>query len=107
MHLEKRSNQRIDFGILVHHNHKRRMTRDLSSEGCFIKKRSWDRDMELLPIGSEIDLSFEFINTDDYIDVVGQVVHHGEEEDGLGIWFKRINERDMEFIRGFVRNYSL
>ena len=32
MHLEKRNNQRIDFGILVHYNHKRRMTklRDLT-----------------------------------------------------------------------------
>ncbi len=37
MHLEKRSNPRIDFGILVHHNHKRRMTMDISEQGCFIK----------------------------------------------------------------------
>ena len=104
MYLEKRSNQRIDFGILVHHNHKRRMTIDLSPEGCFIKKRSWDRDMELLPIGSEIDLSLEFLNTN-YIDVTGTVVHHGDNDDGMGVWFKRIADRDKEFIREFVRDY--
>ncbi len=42
----------------------------------------WDKDMALLPIGSEIDLSFEFLNEDDYIDVTGEVVHHGADEDG-------------------------
>jgi len=105
MRIEKQSNQRIDYGILVHHNHKRRMTGDLSPEGCFIKKREWDKDMELAPIGSEIDFSFEFLNEDDYIDVVGQVIHHCADEDGMGIWFKRIDDRDKEFIKMFVKDY--
>ena len=26
-------------------------------------------------------------------------------EDGIGIWFKRIDDRTKEFIRVFVRNY--
>jgi hypothetical protein len=34
----------------------------------------------------------------------GVVVHHGN-EDGMGIWFKRIDERSKEFIRMFVRDY--
>ena len=63
--------------------------------------------MTLLPIGSEIDFSFEFFNEDDYIDVTGEVVHHGTNDDGMGIWFKRIEDRDKEFIRGFMRDYSL
>ena len=106
MHLEKRKKPRLDWGILIHHNHKRRMTGDLSTEGCFIKKREWDKDMTLLPIGSKIDFSFKFLNEDYYIDVTGKVVHHGTNEDGMGIWFKRIDERSKEFIRGFVKDYS-
>jgi len=30
-----------------------------------------------------------------------------DNEAGIGIWFKRIEGRDMEFIGGFVRDYSL
>ena len=28
-------------------------------------------------------------NTKDYIDIRGVVVHHGKNDDGMGIWFKR------------------
>jgi len=91
--IEKRKNPRLDFGIVVHHNPKRRMTRDSSEEGCFIKKDEWVKDMTLLPIGTAIDFSLDFINADDNIAVTGTVVHHGDRENGVGICFKRIDER--------------
>ena len=105
MQIEKRKKPRLDWGILIHHNHKRRMTGDISEQGCFIKKERWDKDMTLLPIGSEIEFSFDFLNIN-YIDVTGTVVHHGVNGNGMGIWFKRIEDRDKEFIKMFVSDYS-
>ena len=102
---DKRRNPRLDFGIPVIHNHKRRMSKDISFNGTFIKKNEWDKDMALLPIGSEIDFSFEFLNEDDYIDVTGTVLHHGDNDDGMGIWFKKIDDKNKEFIRKFILEY--
>ena len=59
--------------ILVHHNHKRRMSKDISINVTFIKKEQWDKDVELAPIGSKIDFSFDFPNRSRYIDVKGVV----------------------------------
>jgi hypothetical protein len=105
MQVEKRIKQRLDFGIVVHHNHTRRMTGDISEQGCFIKKERWDTDMTLLPIGSEIEFSFDFLNTDNCIDVTGIVVHHGKNGEGMGIWFKKIDERVKEFIGMYLSDY--
>ena len=105
MLVEKRRKPRLDIGITVIHDNKRRMTRDISLNGAFLKKDEWDKDMQLLPIGSEIDLSFDFPNTTKYIDVKGTVVHHGNNNDGMGIWFKKMDERNKEFIRQFIKDY--
>jgi hypothetical protein len=35
----------------------------------------------------------------------GVVVHHGNNNDGIGISFKKIRERHREFIRRFISNY--
>jgi hypothetical protein len=32
-------------------------------------------------------------------------MYHGDNEDGMSVWFKRIDERAKEFIRMFVRDY--
>ncbi len=97
---DKRQNPRLGFGITVIHNHKRGMTKDISLNGTFIKT-----DEQLLsPIGSEISFSFDFLNTRSYIDVKGAVIHHGN-NDGMGIWFKKIDERSKEFIRKFILDY--
>jgi len=61
--------------------------------------------MSLSPIGSEIDFSFDFPITRRYLDVKGVVVHHGKDDDGIGIWFKKIDERNKEFIRRFILDY--
>ena len=99
MHLEKRSNPGLDFGIVVHHNHNRRMTIDISEQGCFIRKDEQVKDMVLEPVGKEISFSLDI---PDYIDITGTVMHHGTNDDGMGIWFKRIDDRAKEFIRMFV-----
>ena len=102
MHLEKRSNPRLDFGILVHHNHNRRMTRDISEQGCFIIKDEQFKDMGLEPVGKELSFSLDIPTADNYIDITGTVMHHGTNEDGMGIAFKRIRVRHREFIRRFI-----
>jgi len=33
-------------------------------------------------------------------------MYHGDNEDGMGILFKRIDDRAKEFIRMFVGDYS-
>lgn len=45
MHLEKRKNSRLDWGIVVLNDHNRRMTRDISEQGCFIRKDEQVKDM--------------------------------------------------------------
>jgi uncharacterized protein YegL len=105
MRLEKRRSQRLDFGITILHNGKRRMTKDISSSGTFIKSDERSGKMSLFPIGSEIDLSLDIPTAKDFIDVKGVVVHHGSNGDGMGIWFKKIDERKKEFIKRFVADY--
>ena len=105
MHLEKRGNPRIDFGILVHHNHKRRMTMDISEQGCFIRKDEQVKDMVLEPVGKEISFSLDIPTADNYIDVTGIVVHHGKNGEGMGICFKKIDERAKEFIGMYLSDY--
>ena len=79
MQSEKRKNLRLDFGVVIIHNHKQGMTKDIS-------------------------FSFDFPNTDNYIDVKGTIIHHVN-DDGMGIWFKRIDDRAKDFIGMFVSDY--
>jgi len=37
---------------------------------------------------------------------IREVTYHGDNENGMGIGFNGIEDRDKEFIRGFVRDYS-
>jgi len=60
MKLEKRKNPRLDFGVLVLHGNKRRMTRDISINGTFIKRDKLNDQSLLPPVSSEIDFSFSF-----------------------------------------------
>ena len=103
MYLEKRSAQRLDFGILVYCNGRRTMTKDISVNGAFIRKN--EQNNQLSPIGSDVTLSFDFPTAGDSIGVIGTVVHHGIDEDGMGIWFKRIDDGAKEFISTFVLDY--
>jgi len=39
------------------------------------------------------------------LDVKGVVVHHGKNNDGMGIWFMKIDKRNKELIRRFILDY--
>ena len=105
MKIEKRKNPRVDFGITVSLSGRRGVTKDISTDGAFIKKDVWDKDMKPSPIGAEVDLSFNFPTSEDCIDVKGIIAHHGRNDEGMGIWFKKIDERKKEFIKQFIANY--
>jgi len=105
MRIEKRRNSRIGFGISVIHDGKRGMTRNISDNGTFIIMDEHPEQTPLLPVGSDVSFSIDFPTARRSIDVEGTVVHHGENDDGMGIWFKRIDERSKEFIRMFILDY--
>lgn len=105
MRLEKRRSPRLDFGITVIHDGKRGMTRDISANGTFIIMDEQPENTSLSPIGADLSFSLDFPNARRHIDVEGTVVHHSKDEGGMGIWFKRIDERNKEFIKMFILDY--
>jgi hypothetical protein len=105
MQLDKRNNPHLYFGIVVIHNHQRRLTKDILLNSTFITRDERTRQMPLLAISSEVEFSFGFPNTDDYTDVKGVVVHHCNNDERMGIWFKKIYARNKEFTKMFVLDY--
>lgn len=105
MRIEKRKNPRLDFGISVIHDGRRGITRDISDSGAFIIMDEHPEHAPLLPVGSDVSFSIDFPAEKRNIDVEGTVVHHGGNGDGMGIWFKRIDERSKEFIKMFIVDY--
>jgi len=81
------------------------MTKNISLNGAFIKRDKLNDELPLTPIVSEIDFSFDFITTRRYIDVAGKGIHHGKNDDSVEIWFKKIDERNKEFIKRFILDY--
>ena len=78
------------------------MRKGILLNGTFIKR---DEQSPLSPIGSEIDFSFDFPNNNRHIDVRGVFIHHGKNDEGMGIWFKKRDEGNKEFIRRFILDY--
>jgi len=101
---DKRNDPRLNFEIKVIHNGNRGITKDVSLNGTFIKKNEY---IPLLPIGSDISFSFYFPSIKKHIDVKGLIVHHGNNKNGMGIWFKKTEERSKVFIRRFISDYRL
>ncbi len=97
-----RKDPRLKFEIKVFYDGVHGKTKDISVNGTFIKS---SRQSQLQPIGSDISLSLDFPSVQYFIDVTGIVVHHGR-EDGIGIWFKKIDERKKEFIRKFLSEHK-
>ncbi|RLI44434.1 hypothetical protein DRO61_12160 [Candidatus Bathyarchaeota archaeon] len=102
---DKRENTRLNLGITVFHDGGYGRTKDISIDGTFIKRNKQSQS-QLQPVGSGISLSFDFSSRVRYIKAHGVVVHHGKNDDGLGIWFREISERHKEFIRKFISDYS-
>ena len=102
---KRREQPRLKFGVVVKDKktQKRGTTRNISVDGCFIKKEG--EFNELLPIGSPVDLVFTLPNTDRHITVSGVVRHHGTQEDGMGISFDEIDDYSVEVIREFIQTF--
>ena len=102
---KRREQPRLKFGVVVKDKktQKRGTTRNISVDGCFIKKEG--EFSELLPIGSPVDLVFTLPNTDRNITVPGVVRHHGTQGDGMGISFDDIDDHSVEVIREFIQTF--
>ena len=97
---DKRKNPRLNVGITIFYDGGYGRTKDISIDGTFIKG---NRQSQLQPVGSHISLSFDFPDRVRLIKANGIVIHHSNNnEDGMGIAFKRIRERHREFIRRFI-----
>jgi len=97
---DNRKNPRLNVGITIFYDGGYGRTKDISIDGTFIKGNG---QSQLQPIGSDIFLSFDFPDRVGLIKANGVVIHHSNNnEDGMGIAFKRIRERHREFIRRFI-----
>ena len=99
---DKRKTPRLNVGITVFYDGGYGRTKDISINGTFIKGNGQSR---LQPVGSDISVSFDFPDRMRLIKANGVVVHQGNNNDGMGIAFKRIRERHKEFIRRFISDY--
>ena len=100
---DKRINPRVNIGVTVFCNGDYRRTRDLSINGVFIKR---NEQTYLQPIGSEISLDFDFPSRVRLMPAKGVVMHHGINDDGMGISLINIKERHKEFLKKFVASYQ-
>jgi len=105
MEQDKRKCKRLDCGITVRHDGKRGITRDISQGGTFIRTDHSNNQMPLFPVGADISFSLGFPTSKEHIAVKGVVVHHGKNGDGMGVYFRRIDESSKEFIRKFISDY--
>jgi len=100
---DKRKTPRLNVGITVFYDGGYGRTKDISTNGTFIKG---NRHSRLQPVGSDISLSFDFPERVGLIKAHGTVIHHSTDcEDGMGIAFKRMRVRHREFIKKFVSDY--
>ena len=99
---DKRKTPRLNVGITVFYDGGYGRTKDISIDGTFIKE---NEQAQLQPVGSDISLSFDFPDRVRLMKANGVVVHHGNNNDGMGIAFKRIRVRHRDFIKKFVRDY--
>ena len=100
MREDRRKTPRLNVGITVFYDGGYGRTKDISINGTFIKG---DGQSRLQPVGSDISLSFDFPDRARLIKANGVVIHHSNNnEDGMGIAFKRIRARHREFIRRFI-----
>jgi hypothetical protein len=99
---EKRINPRLNIGVTVFCNGDYRRTKDLSIHGVFIKR---NEQSHLQPIGSEISLDFDFPSRVRLMPAKGIVMHHGTNEDGMGISLIKIKDRHKDFLTKFITSY--
>lgn len=99
---KRREKPRLRFDVVVKDKktNQQGTTRNISLEGCFLKKEG--AFQELLPVGSGIDLILYLPNTNKNIKIKGLVKHHGTHEDGMGIAFTGLSREDEYTIGQFI-----
>ena len=102
---KRREQPRLKFDVIVKDT-KRNLqgtARNISIDGCFIKKEG--EFEKLLPVGSPVDLLITLPNAEKRIHVSGIVKHHGTQEDGMGIFFEKIDEKSVTIIQEFIKTF--
>jgi hypothetical protein len=102
---KRREHPRLKFGVVVKDKRSKKQgtTRNISVDGCFIKKEG--EFNELLPIGTPMDLVLTLPNTDRKITVSGVVRHYGTQKDGMGISFEEIDDHSVGVIQEFITTF--
>ena len=102
---KRREHPRLKFGVVVKDKRSKKQgtTRNISVDGCFIKKEG--QFNELLPIGTPMDLVLTLPNTDRKITVSGVVRHYGTQKDGMGISFEEIDDHSVGVIQEFITTF--
>jgi len=102
---KRREKPRLRFDVVVKDKKtkKQGITRNISVEGCFIKREG--DFQELLPVGSTLDLLLYLPNTDKNIKIKAVVKHHGTHEDGMGIFFKDLDHHSAGIIQQFIQTF--
>ena len=99
---KRRGKPRLKFDVVVKDKKTKQQgtTRNISIEGCFLKKEG--AFQKLLPVGSDIELILHLPNTNKNIKIKCLVKHHGTHEDGMGIAFKDLSREDEDTIEQFI-----
>lgn len=102
---KRREKPRLRFDVVVKDKktQKQGTTRNISVEGCFIRREG--DFQELLPVGSHLDLMLSLPNTDKNIKIKAVVKHHGAHEDGMGICFKDLDHQSAAIIQQFIQTF--
>lgn len=102
---KRREKPRLRFDAVVKDKktHRQGITRNISTEGCFIKREG--DFQELLPVGSTLELILYLPNTEKNIHIKAIVKHHGSKEDGMGILFKDISPQSAAIIEQFIQTF--
>ena len=99
---DKRKMPRLNVGITVFYDGGYGRTKDISINGTFIKGND---QSQLPPVGADISLSFDFPDRMRLLKANGVVVHHGNNNDGMGVSFTIMKERYRGFIKRFISDY--
>jgi hypothetical protein len=99
---KRRGKPRLRFDVVVQDKKSGRKgtARNISTEGCFLKREGAFE--ELLPLGTGIALILYLPNAVKGIRIKGVVRHHGINQDGMGITFKALGREEEDTIEQFI-----
>jgi len=99
---KRRVKPRLRFDVVVKEKKSglKGTARNISTEGCFLKREGAFE--ELLPLGSGIDLILYLPNAVKGIKIKGVVKHHGIKQNGMGISFMVLGREEEDTIEQFI-----